>query len=196
MPIRTTVAASLVAAAFAFGATPGHADGNAGAYLAARIAATENDYRSAAEYFTRALVLDPSNIGLMEGALSSFVSAGETARAIPIATRIIQSSPSSQLANLVLIAEDAKDGNWEDIHANLDAGQSVGPLFDSLARSWALVGAGRMNDALGTFDEVAESPGVGAFGLYHKALALASGGDFEGAAEMFSSASALASSNC
>jgi hypothetical protein len=42
-----------------------------------------------------------------------------------------------------------------------------------------------MNDALAAFDEVAENPGVGAFGLYHKALALASVGDFEGAADMF-----------
>jgi tetratricopeptide (TPR) repeat protein len=188
MPARNTLAASLFAVSMAFGAAPGHADGNAGAYLAARIAATENDYGSAAEYFTRALVLDPSNIGLMEGALSSFVSAGETARAIPIATRIIQSVPTSQLANLVLVAKAAGDGDWENLLADLDAGQSVGPLFDGLVRAWALVGAGRMNDALAAFDAVAENPGVGAFGLYHKALALAAVGDFEGAADMFSGA--------
>ena len=188
MPARNTLAASLLAVSLAVGAAPVQADGNAGAYLAARIAATENDYGSAAEYFTRALVLDPSNIGLMEGALSSFVAAGETERAIPIARRIIQSSPTSQLANLVLIAKSAGEGEWEDLLADLDAGQSVGPLFDGLARAWALVGAGRMNDALAAFDAVSENPGVGAFGLYHKALALAAVGDFEGAAEMFSDA--------
>jgi tetratricopeptide (TPR) repeat protein len=188
MPIRTTLAASLLAATLAFGAAPGQADGNAGAYLAARIAATENDYRAAAAYFAQALLLDPSNLGLMEGALSSYISAGDMERAVPVATRIIQSSPTSQLANLVLIAKDAKDGDWEALLANLDAGQTVGPLFDGLVRAWALVGAGRMNDALVAFDEVAANPGVGAFGLYHKALALASVGDFEGAADMFSGA--------
>jgi tetratricopeptide (TPR) repeat protein len=109
-------------------------------------------------------------------------------RAVPVATRIIQSAPTSQLANLVLMAKDAEGGNWEPLLANLDAGQSVGPLFDGLARAWALVGAGRMNDALAAFDAVAANAGVGAFGLYHKALALASVGDFEGAAEMFSRA--------
>ncbi len=188
MPARTTLAASLLALSLAFGAAPGQADGNAGAYLAARIAATENDYRAAAEYFTRALVLDPSNVGLLEGALSSHVSAGDPERAVPIATRIIQTAPTSQLANLVLVAEEAQEGDWEDLLAGLEAGQSVGPLFDGLARAWALVGAGRMNDALAAFDEVAANPGVGAFGLYHKALALAAVGDFEGAAEMFSGA--------
>ena len=45
-----------------------------------------------------------------------------------------------------------------------------------------------MDMALAAFDEVAANPGVGAFGLYHKALALASVGDYEGAAEMFSGA--------
>ena len=188
MPVRKTLAASLVALTFAMGAGSGHADGNAGAYLAARIAATDNDYRAAAEYFTRALVLDPSNVGLMEGALSSFVAAGDTERAVPIARRIIQTAPTSQLANLVLMAEAAHEGEWEQLLADLEAGQSVGPLFDGLARAWALVGAGRVNDALAAFDEVAANPGVGAFGLYHKALALASVGDFEGAADMFSGA--------
>ena len=188
MPVRKTLSASLLALSLSLGALPGHADGNAGAYLAARIAATENDYDAAAEYFTRALVLDPSNVGLMEGALSSFVSAGQTDRAFPIATRIIQTAPTSQLANLVLVARSAQEGRWEDLLADLEAGQSVGPLFDGLVRAWALVGAGRMNDALAAFDEVAANPGVGAFGLYHKALALASVGDFEGAAEMFSGA--------
>ena len=37
----------------------------------------------------------------------------------------------------------------------LDAGQSVGPLFDGLLRAWALVGAGRMGDALAEFDAIA-----------------------------------------
>ena len=42
-----------------------------------------------------------------------------------------------------------------------------------------------MTDAIAAFDEVGNSQGVEAFGLYHKALALASVGDFEGAAEIF-----------
>jgi tetratricopeptide (TPR) repeat protein len=184
MPVRTTAAA--LAIALTLGAAPVAAEGNAGSYLAARIAAADNDFGAAADYFTRALVRDPSNLALLEGALAAQVNAGDLDRAVPIATRIIQNAPSSQLANLVLIARDARNGDWERLLENLDAGQSVGPLFDGLARAWALVGAGRMNDALEAFDSVAGNPGVGAFGTYHKALALASVGDFEGAAELFS----------
>ncbi|MEK6216761.1 MAG: tetratricopeptide repeat protein, partial [Boseongicola sp.] len=67
-----------------------------------------------------------------------------------------------------------------------EAGQTVGPLFDGLARAWAELGAGRMSTAVASFDEVIASDGVAAFGLYHKALALASVGDFESAADIFS----------
>lgn len=186
MPIRTTAAAFACGLAVSFGAAPVSADGNAGSYLAARIAAVDNDYRAAADYFTRALVRDPSNPRLLDGAVSSLVNAGDLDRAVPIATRIIQNTASDQFANLVLIARDARNGDWEKLLENLDAGQSVGPLFDGLVRAWAQVGAGRMNDALAAFDEVAETPGVGAFGTYHKALALASVGDFEGATELLS----------
>jgi tetratricopeptide (TPR) repeat protein len=188
MPMRTAIAALVLGAALAVGSGPGAADGNAGAYLAARQAAIESDYRKASEYFTKALVRDPSNIALMEGALSAFLAAGELERAAPIATRVIQSAPSSQIANLVLISRDARRGEWRQLLDNLDAGQSVGPLFDGLARAWALVGDGRMSEALAAFDEVAANPGVGTFGLYHKALALASVGDFESAADLFSGA--------
>ena len=43
-----------------------------------------------------------------------------------------------------------------------------------------------MSDAGADFDTRAKSPGLEAFGLYHKALALASAGDFEGADNILS----------
>jgi len=55
-----------------------------------------------------------------------------------------------------------------------------------LVRAWAELGAGRMSEALQGFDTLATSPGLEAFGLYHKALALASVGDFEGADDILS----------
>ena len=61
------------------------------------------------------------------------------------------------------------------------AGLGVGPLFDVLVRGWALVGTGNMGAALDSFDEVADNPVVEAFGLFHKALALAYAGRFRGA---------------
>jgi tetratricopeptide (TPR) repeat protein len=47
--------------------------------------------------------------------------------------------------------------------------------------AWAELGTGRMSEALEGFDKIAAMQGLEPFGLYHKALALASVGDFEGA---------------
>ncbi|HOZ34044.1 MAG TPA: tetratricopeptide repeat protein, partial [Tabrizicola sp.] len=50
----------------------------------------------------------------------------------------------------------------------------------------AKVGEGKMSEALAEFDELTKSKGLEAFGYFHKALALASVGDFEGADEILS----------
>jgi tetratricopeptide (TPR) repeat protein len=166
-------------------AVPAKAE-DAGGYLAARAAMASSDFADAAQYYARALVRDPSNIALLESAASAYVGLGDLDRAVPVARRLTQSGSSSQAAGLVLFADAARSENWDMVLADLDAGLTVGPLFDGLVRAWALVGDGRMTEALEAFDAVSANQGVEAFGLYHKALALASVGDFEGAAEIFS----------
>ncbi len=174
--ITLALAVSLTGAAYA---------DNAGSYLAGRTAALANDYEEAADYFTRALIRDPGNTVLIESAMNSFVGLGDLERATPLARRLDEADAESQLAFLVLHADTAKEGAWDDLIAGLDGGQSVGPLFDGLVSAWAELGAGRMGDATAAFDEVIGTSGVSAFGLYHKALALASVGDFEAAAALF-----------
>ncbi len=160
---------------------------NAGSYLAGRMAAMSNDYSEAADYFTRALIRDPGNTMIIESALNSFVGLGDLDRAAPLAKRLQENGVESQLAYLVLHGQAARDGEWDALLAALDDGQSVGPLFDGLVKGWAQLGAGRMGDALGAFDAVIDTAGVSAFGTYHKALALASVGDFEGASGILES---------
>ena len=166
--------------ALTFAALPAAAEPDAGAYLAARSADATSDYEAAAEYYTRALVGDRSNPSLLESTVSAYVGLGDVTRAVPVARRL-QESATSQVANLVMTVDAARREAWEGLVADIDAGLTVGPLFDVLVRGWALVGTGSMGAALETFDEVADNPGVEAFGLFHKALALAYAGDFEGA---------------
>ncbi|MDJ1006511.1 MAG: tetratricopeptide repeat protein [Paracoccaceae bacterium] len=175
MTFRATLLALTLAA------TPAVAELNAGAYLAARSAGVSSDYAAAAEYYTRALVGDRSNPGLLESTVNAYVGLGDVTRAVPVARRLQETGATSQVANLVMTVDAARREAWEGLIADLDAGLSVGPLFDGLVRAWALVGTGRMGEALSAFDDVADNPGVEAFGLYHKALALAYAGDFEGA---------------
>lgn len=161
-------------------------DGLAGPYLAARHASFSSDYSAAATYYTQALIGDPSNPLLMEYALLSQVALGEVDRALPIATRLDGTGTVSQIGGLVILSDFGKREEFARISAELDDGRSVGPLVEGLMRAWALLGEGRMSDATTAFDAVANTQGLRGFALYHKALALASVGDFEGADKIFS----------
>ena len=176
---RACLAAAL---ALILGATSAPAfDGNAGAYLAARQAGVANDYRAAASYYARALIEDPRNPGLMDAAILGNIGQGALDRAVPIAMRLEGIGGQSQLAALTLLADAAGKGNWDAVIERTEAEGPIGPLVAGLARAWALIGAGRMAEALEAFDAIAAGEGLASFGLYHKAIALASVGDFEGA---------------
>lgn len=167
-------------------ALPAHAEtGVAGSYLAARDASYFSDYAAAAEYYTKALTRDPSNPALLENAVLAFTGLGQIDRAVPIARRMDQAGMDSQAAHMVLLADQLKRGDFKGVLADLDAGRSIGPLVDSLIAAWSDFGEGRMSEALDAFDTAAGDTGLAVFGNYHKALALAAVGDFEGAEALF-----------
>ncbi|QYK41854.1 MAG: tetratricopeptide repeat protein [Paracoccaceae bacterium] len=188
MPLNRPILVTLLAAALAlpWQAAPLRADEDAGAYLAARIAGSREDHKQAAGWFTRALAADPGNTVLMEGAINAHVSAGSIESAVAVARRLSQAPTPAQVAHLVLIADQARRGDFGALLADIEAGRTVGKLMDDLVLAWAEVGAGRMSEALEDFDRIAGSRGLEPFGLYHKALALASVGDFEGADDILS----------
>lgn len=161
-------------------------DSDAGAYLAARTAAINSDYRAAAGWFSRALVRDPANVALLEGVVASNLGTGDVSVAADAGQRLIDLGQAGQLAPLAVLAQQAKDGDFAAILADTTTVAGVGSLLDTLSRAWAEFGNGRMSEALAGFDTAAATAGTEAFGLYHKALALAAVGDYEGADEILS----------
>lgn len=190
---KTTFSAFALFAVLAVApAAPVKADGLAGAYLAARSASNDYDFIAASQYFTRALMRDPKNAGLLENAIVAFIGAGNVERSVPIARRVHDLNAGSQISNMLLLAEATRTDNFEDAFDILAEGELVGPLVDGLVLAWVQVGQGEMSGAIGTFDEVAKGTGLQTFGLYHKALALAMVGDLEGADELLSGKSGVA----
>jgi tetratricopeptide (TPR) repeat protein len=184
-PLRRLPAA-LLALTLALPGTAALADPDPGAYLAARIAAANTEYRQAAAWYTRALMADPSNPALMEGAITAHLSLGNLDAAAAVAGRMRDAGDPSQIALLALMAEQAAKGDWAALDADAQAGRSIGKLLDGLANAWTQLGLGRASEAAAAFDALAQSPGLEPFALYHKALSLAAVGDFEGAEAIFS----------
>lgn len=182
-PLKTSFTALLLGLSLA---APLSADSLAGSYLAARQAGVVSDFKSASDYFTKALAKDPSNQALLESALSAYVDLGDFDRAVPIARRMQSLQADSQIANLVMVIDAFDQSRTTNLLADLDAGMKIMPLVDGLARAWAEVDQGNMSAAIKAFDAISKTDGLASFGRYHKALALASAGDFEGSEKLFS----------
>lgn len=158
---------------------------NAGAYLAARTAGTDRDFADAAKWYATALQADPENALLQEGTILSQLAADQIDAAIAQSQALGDKAQSHQVALIALLADQAQREDFAAIIAGAKAGHDVAPLLDDLTVGWAHLGAGRMSDAQAAFDKLAERPEAGFFALFHKALALASVGDFEGAEAIY-----------
>ena len=160
--------------------------GLSGAYLAARVAENDNDFRASAGWYDAALAADPGNPVLVEGALYSRLALGNFDQAHELALALGDKAKDNQLAGFAFIAFDALAEDYPAlIKAGAD-GRKVGPVLDELIVAWAKVGDGKMSEALTDFDSVAGMRGMEGVGLYHKAMALAVAGDFEGAEAILS----------
>ncbi len=180
---RSVAVSALVAAL----AVPAIADSFAGPYLAGRQGSYGSDYANSARYFSEALTRDPSNPALLENTVLAFMSLGQMDRAMPVARKLDAEGFQSQIAEVVITSGMVQDCQYSELLSRLET-NGVGPLVDGLMKAWAHIGRGAMSEALAAFDAVATEPSLSGFSAYHKALALASVGDFEGAAEIFANA--------
>ncbi|MGR3586313.1 MAG: tetratricopeptide repeat protein, partial [Pseudooceanicola nanhaiensis] len=179
--IRALVAAAALLATTA----PVAAQGVSGDYLAARQARLSSDYRAAVHYYIRALGADPKNPQMLEGAALSQLSLGALEKGVPIAQRMDDNGVRSQIASMVLIADDVTHDRWQAVLDRVAADRGVGPLVDGLMTAWALAGQGDMTGALAAFEKVEGQRGLRGFALYHRSLALAMVGDYEAAEAIY-----------
>ena len=157
-----------------------------GAYLAARQARYQGDFAAAAQYYAQVLAKDPSNPAILENATVAYLALGQLDRAVAIARKIEGDGLRSQVAHMALVADETLKEEYDALLTRIQDGRGIGALADGLLAAWADLGKGDMTAALARFDAVAEERGLRSFAIYHKALALASVGDFEGADKVFS----------
>ena len=159
-----------------------------GDYLAGRQASFDGNIQAAANYYGRAVMFDPENPMILERAALAEISLGDVPRAAALAAKLVSDGSRSQVAQMALVAKSAEAEDYADLIAKIGDDRGVGPLVDGLLLAWARLGAGDMSAALVQFDEVAKQQGMGNFAQYHKALALASVGDFESAGAILENA--------
>ncbi|MGY6634317.1 MAG: tetratricopeptide repeat protein [Alkalilacustris sp.] len=155
--------------------------GGPGAYLAARQAMGLNDFASAGPFLDRALADWSQAPLLLENLVLARLALGDLQGAQAPAQRLIETDHDSQAARLALLTGLMVDQDHDAVLGGLQGALSLGPLFDPLLTGWTLIAQGRMSEALEQFEALGQISGMGVFGLYHTALALAHVGDMEGA---------------
>jgi tetratricopeptide (TPR) repeat protein len=162
--------------------SPGGAIANslAGDYLAGRQASFDGNIQAAASYYGQAVMFDPENPVILERAALAEISLGDLERAAALANKLVNDGHRSEVAQMAIVAELAAAEDYDALVTRLNDDRGVGPLVDGLLLAWSELGRGDMSAALVQFDTVASQQGMGNFAMYHKALALASVGDFEG----------------
>ena len=176
MPLRILTCALALALACPVAAQD---RGLAGPYLAARTALMSSDYQDAARYYRRALSAQPSRLSLMESAFIAYIGVGDLDAAAALAERHELAGGRNQVADLLLDSHAIKKGDFSRASQPVIEQDGLAPLVSGLVRAWALLGQGKMSEAIEGFEDVAKIEDFASFAHYHRAIALASVGDFE-----------------
>ncbi|KIC47514.1 tetratricopeptide TPR_2 [Ruegeria sp. ANG-S4] len=188
--VRRAAVAALLTSSVAW---PVSADTGSGSYLAGRQAIYQSDYVAAERYYSQALRFDPQNTKLLESVLLARIALGDIEGALPVAEITDAGEGPNQPGRMVIYANLIAQEKLDELLARDPETQGVGPLVDGLVIAWAHMGNGAVTQAMEQFDSVATQEGLSEFALYHKAMALASIGDFEGAEEVMGAENAAVS---
>lgn len=177
-----------LAATLALSAVPmARSEGFAGAFLAANSANIANDYAQAAYYYTQAMIAEPGNGYIMQGAMFAFVASGDVPAGAAIARKMASAGFSDEYAHTVMIAAAMEREDYDGALALLANAQiEMNPLVKQIITGWALIGDGETEAGMDVFTLESSNEAISAFGLYNKALALADAGNYAEAETIFS----------
>jgi tetratricopeptide (TPR) repeat protein len=144
-----------------------------GNYLAGRHAQSARDIPSAVEFLEATLATDPENRSLLRRTFMLTAMEGNLGEALPLAQRITEQVPEAQVANLVQIVADIRDGELKVAQKRLDAlppDAGMNTFMVPLLGAWIAVGLGDTDAALAALKPLSANKGFKAMYDLHVAL--------------------------
>jgi tetratricopeptide (TPR) repeat protein len=143
-----------------------------GAYLSARLAASQHDMADAAKFYLASLKADPNNPDLLARAFLYTVSAGDMDKAPQLAAKVLVNEPDNRAARTTLAVEAIKNKDYSEARDQLSK-SAKGPfaiLTIDLLNAWAAVGEGDTTAALADLDALKTESGTDSLVAFHRAL--------------------------
>ncbi|MDJ0893674.1 MAG: tetratricopeptide repeat protein [Alphaproteobacteria bacterium] len=155
----------------------------AAAYLAGRFAEGARDLKAAADFYLRALELDPDNPTLRKRAFLAVVSDGRFAPSLELAEKIVADDSRYLFAKLVLAVDDINKGDYVTAQTRATGLPrfQLNEIIMPMAVAWTLVGQDKHDEALEALVPLAERRGFKVFHALHTALIKDLQGDAAGA---------------
>ncbi len=153
-----------------------------GAYLAGSQALSDLRTADAARYFRDALSIDWDNPLLVERAFIAFAANGDINEAVGTAERLLETTPEHDLARLVIATAAFAQQDYDKAIETLEpvGPESFAGITGGILQAWAMIGAGRPQDATALLDEIGQN-GLEEFLVFHRALMNDVAGDTEAA---------------
>ncbi|GGA77030.1 hypothetical protein GCM10011491_00230 [Brucella endophytica] len=170
--------------------TPIRTGSFAGAYLAGRVAESDNDLSAAVAYYRQALAFDPSNQSMKQDLLITLLTDGRFSDALPLAEEL-KNVPEVERFSRVALAIDAitrKQYRKAGPLLMLSLQSDMDRLSTGLMSAWATFGTGKTKDALAAIDKLEGPEWYNLFKTYNSALMADAAGDKTAAAKFYQEA--------
>ena len=154
-----------------------------GAYLAARIAETDNELDASIAYYQRALSFDPDNQTLQQSLLLGLISQGSFEEALPFAEKLKSAPEVERFSRLALGVDAINKGEYVEAQnfLKLALESDLDKLITGIMTAWAKLGAGDEAGALATLDSLSGPEWYNLFVSHHRGLIADLAGDTEAA---------------
>ncbi len=149
-----------------------HQGPTAGYYLAARHAERRRDADRAADFMLTAAARDPDNMLLRHRAFLFLISAGRFDEAVAVGESVLAIRESSPVGNLAIAIDAARGGDFTRAveHVERLDPERYGAFLRPATLAWARAGAGDVEGARETLEDLAGSEGFRSLYNLHSAL--------------------------
>lgn len=159
-----------------------------GAYLAGRVAESDNDLDSAIAYYKQALGFDPTDQSLQQSLMLALIARGRFDESLPYAEQLKQVPEVERVSRLALAVDTMRKGNFKQTEEwlKLTLESDLDRLITKLMSAWAKLGD---KDAAGSLKALTDLRGpqwYRTFVGYHTALIAEAAGDKQKAEKAYS----------
>lgn len=170
--LLTAGAMLMTGSAFAKKEEPVKAGSFAGAYLAGRVAASDNQPDLAISFFKQALAFEPNNVSMQQDMLLTLLSAGKFKDAVKQAKRLKENSDVERYVRLTLASDALLRKNYNTAKNELKFSEpsDMDALTSGLMSAWATFGRGNTTGAVEEVKKLLGPVWYDLFLSYHLAL--------------------------